>query len=115
MNQKPRPTLSYEWDTERGKTTLAHVGGVLPRDGAKPIHCLINHARGFARGHKVRLTSGDSGICRLLAVGRDYQREGVEHRGIGTGVFGECEGFGRRSAESLVEMEREIEMTRGVK
>src|SRR5208282_2110699 len=84
---------------------LAHIRSGFPCDGSKLIHALVNALRGFLACLDRWLMPGNSRICGSLAGARDCQREGGQHGGTRCSVRRPSDCVGRRSGESLVEVQ----------
>src|ERR1700687_3222853 len=85
--------------------TLAHIGSRVRHECTKLTHAVTNALRSFPACRNRWLVPGNSRICESLRVARDRQSEGGEHGWIHCGVLRPGDRIGRRSGESLIEVQ----------
>src|SRR5258708_13968707 len=86
---------------------LTYIRSPVRHDGAELFHALMNLRGCFSPLHNRGLMPGNARISGSLAVGHGYQRERSKHGWIHCGVLRPGNRVRWRSAESLIEVQRD--------
>src|SRR6202035_5499789 len=84
---------------------LAHIRSAVRYDSAQLIYALMNALRSFSSFINRWFMTRNSRIGGVLSIADDGQREGGQHGWIHRGSFCSCDRIGRRSCESLIEVQ----------
>src|SRR5215831_4971613 len=90
---------------------LANVRPCLAYDGSKLIDAFIDAPSSFSAFRDRWLLPGNSGVCGSLPVGHDRECKGVQDCGVHCRVPRRGDRIGRRSGESLVEVQSHTRIT----
>src|SRR5216684_7029678 len=84
---------------------LADIRSRVRHNSAELIHALMNASRRPSAGDNGGFMPGNSRICGSLGVACDRQSEGSQHGWIHCGALRPGDRIGRRSGESLIEVQ----------
>ena len=87
---------------------LTDVRSRIRHECAKLTHALIDAFRGLTPRLHRRLMPGNPRICGSLGVAHDSQSEGGQHGGIHCRIFRRGNRVGRRSGETLIEVQFKV-------